>query len=593
MAATSTTSVGAQEQFQIDFTFNGSDFNSVRNFQPPNFNNFVVLSGPNQSTNMSWVNGKMSASVVYSYVLYARGTGKQTIGPASIEYKGSMLKTQPLTIEVTAAKAQPKTSQPAQQTSQQGGAVNLSDNVILRAVVSRSRVRVGEQITLTYKLYTRVQLYDYYIPKMPAYDGFWAEELEQPQRPQFTPETVDGKQYYSAMMRRVALFPRQSGNLKISPMDLRCKVVVQQKKSKDPFDSFFDDPFFNRGQVVEQEVKSNTATIAVDPLPPAPAGFSGAVGKFNFNATIDKREVKAGDPITLHITVNGQGNVKLMTLPSPVIPQDFESYDPKLSEESAKTNGIISGKKGAEYLLIPRNPGLRTIEPFAFVYFDIDRNKFVSIASPKFDIIIKPGKQVAGPGPLQSKEDVRLLGQDIRYIKLSSGTFTPIGELPISTTWLLFGFFVPPLAFVAAFAYRKRLDRLAGNIKSMKFQKAGREAAKRLKFARKLFDQGNTESYHAELSRALLDYLADKLLIPKANLTIDVAVESLEKKNVDPETCAQLKTCVDRAEFARFAPASDTRESRKDLLDAAISAINAIEQQFGQKRMPSKDSRTS
>lgn len=577
-ASADRTTVGTGDRFEVSFTVAGSDVNGVKGFRPPNFSPFVVLSGPNQSTNMQFINGQMSGSVTYTYYLYARQTGKFSIGAASIEYKGSTLQTQPLQIEVVQGK--PQTQQKDVDASQ-----NVGDNLFIRAFADKQRVKQGEPVTITYKLYTRLQVSGYDIAKAPVYQGFWAEEIEQPKQPSVANETFEGKQFRVAMIRKTALFPTQSGRLAISPLEVRCAFQLQsKKKSNDPFDSFFNDPFFSRMQTVEQDFKSNPLNVTVDPLPGnPPAGFTGAVGRFTFTAAVDQNEVKTGDPITLRLTIAGSGNIKLLTPPKPKLPADFEAYDPKISEEISRDNGIISGKKVAEYLIIPRNAGDRAIEPISFSYFDLSRNAYHTLETQRFNFKVLQGKDISGGAAIASKSDIRLLGEDIRFLKLTIGELHQINESPFSGGWLPVVLSLPPLAFLGAFAYRKREEKLSGKVAQLRFAKAGKEASKRLKQARKLLSQGNTESYHAEISKALMGYLEDKLHIAKASLTIDDAATLLQHHHVSGETIQTLRSCIDRAEYARFAPSSDTKEARTELLDSAAGIINSVERSFSRK----------
>jgi hypothetical protein len=573
------TTVGAGEQFALSFTVSGSDMNSVKNLRPPSFSSFVVMSGPNQSTNMQIVNGQVSASATFTYYLYARQTGKYTIGSASIEYRGATLRTLPLQIEVIQGK-------PQTQAKEADAVQGVAENLFIRATADKQRVKQGEPVTVTYRLYTRLNVSGYDIAKAPVYQGFWAEEIEQPKQPTVTAETYEGKQFRVAMIRKSALFPTQSGRLTISPLEVRCAFQMPSKrKSNDPFDSFFNDPFFARTQSTEQEFKSNTLSVTVDPLPGnAPAGYSGAVGRFTFNAMVDSKEVKTGDPITLRLTITGTGNVKLLTPPKPTLPADFEAYEPKISEEITRDGGVIKGKKVAEYLVIPRNAGARSIEPVVFSYFDLDRNAYTQLRSPRFDFTILPGKDMSAGAMVASKSDVRLLGEDIRYLKLSLGEITQIDASPFSGGWFAAFMILPPLAFLGAFGYRKRSEKLSGKVDVLRAAKAGREAAKRLKQAKKLLSQGNTESYHAEISKALMEYLGDKLRIQKSELTMDDASAQLAEGGVPVETLQLLRSCIERAEFARFAPASDTQEARTELLDTAAGIIGAVEKSYSGKR---------
>jgi hypothetical protein len=579
IAAADPMKVAAGEQFQLTFTFTGSDVNSVRNLKAPDFNQFVVISGPNQSTNMQWINGQMSASIAYTYILYARQAGKFTIGSATIEYKAKALKSSAIQIEVTQGK--PK----QQQKQSEQPSPDIGDNLIVRAFSDKQRVRLGEQLIVTFKLYTRVSVSGYNLAKAPAFDGFWGEDFEMPKQPNQTNETLNGKQYRSVVMKKTALFATQAGNLKIAPLEVRCAVQVQTKRrGNDPFDQFYNDPFFQQVQTTNLDVKSNPLTITVDPLPiNALSVFSGAIGRFTFNASVDKLSVKAGDPITLKVTVSGSGNIKLVTLPKPQLPTDIESYEPKISEDISRDGGIIRGKKTAEYLLIPRNAGQRVLEPMPFVYFDLDRKEYVTLRSPRFEFSIEPGKEYSGSSAgTISKEDVRILGEDIRFLKLSIGTLQQKNEEG-STKWFVVGMVLPPLIFAAAWFFRKRMEKIYGDMPRLLFETAGREASRRLKKARALLDQGNAESYHAEILKALTEYLEHKLRTAKSDFVMDTAVTQLQQCGVKEEVIQSLKTCMERAEFVRFAPGSDTTETRKELLDVAAGAINGIEQTFSKR----------
>jgi hypothetical protein len=572
--------VAANEQFQVTFTVSGSDVSNVRNFKAPDFGNFVVISGPSQSTNMQWINGQVSASVTYAYILYARQSGKYKIGPATVEYKGKVLQSESIQVEITQGtpKQQQKNSNPEKD-------LNVGDNLIIKALTDKSHVRLGEQLTITFKLYTRLSVSGYDQTKAPTFDGFWSEDYELPKQPNLATETLNGKQYRSVVIKKTALFATQAGNLKIAPLEVRCAVQVQSKRrSRDPFDSFFNDPFFQQVQTVNLEVKSNPISITVDPIPAnAPSGFSGAIGRFTFNAGVDKNNVKAGDPITLKLSISGSGNIKLVTLPKPSLPADIESYEPKISEDILRDGGIIRGKKTAEYLLIPRNAGQRVVEPMQFVYFDLNKNEYVTLHSSRFEFTIEQGKDFsAGSINAASKEDVRILGEDIRFLKLSIGDLQRVDNKD-TAEWFIYGLLLPPLLFTGAWFYRKRKEKIYGDMPRLLFEKAGREASRRLKNARALLEQGNTESYHAEILKALTDYLEHKLRTQKATLVMEDAAVRLHKYGVKEDVIRSLKSCMERAQFARYAPGSDTREGRKELLEVAGDTINKIEQMFGKR----------
>ena len=575
-ASVDQTTVAAGEQFTVTFTVAGADAMGAQNFRAPDWGSLLVMSGPNTSQSFQIVNSTMSGSIAYSYQVYARQPGKYTIGPASIDYKGSQLKTKPIQIEAVKGKPQPQQQQPPS-----NSVTDLQDNLFVRAIPDKPTARQGEQITLTYKLYWRLALSTEDPTKAPTYEGFWVEDLEQPRQPNIQKEVFQGKQYQTAVIKRCALFATQSGDLKVAPLEVTCGVQMRtNRKSNDPFD-IFNDPFFQQYQVQQFKVTSNPLVLKISPLPSsAPEGFNGAVGKYTFTATVDKRAVQAGDAVTLRLTIAGTGNVSLLTVPKPVLPTDIETYEPKISVDVTRDGGVIGGKKTAEYLLVPRNAGERTIDPIPFAYFDIAKHEYVRTTSPRFSITISPGKEGASTA-VASKEDVRLLGEDIRYLKLTPGEFQSIAETPLGGTTFYLVAFLPPFAFIGAYVYRMRMKAIYGDMPKFRFRQAGKEATRRLKQAKRLLAQGNTESYHAEISKALLSYLEDKLHIEKSSLTVEEAIHRLQQQGVDEQTIAMLKSTVERAEFARFAPSTDTTVARKELLDAAVGAISTIEKSLG------------
>ncbi|MBI4417630.1 MAG: protein BatD [Ignavibacteriales bacterium] len=567
--------VAVGQQFQVSFTVTSTHSVRVRNFAPPDFGGFLILGGPVESSQYQWINGRATSTVSYAYTVSVQKPGKYIIGSASVEHEGNRYSTKP--VEIAAVQGQPGGTA---STGDQGSlGVDLKENLFIRVSAEKQRVRQGEQFIVTHKLYTRLNVENYVISKAPTFEGFWAEDLDQQRSPEVTNETVEGKQYRVATIKRTALFAAQPGKLRITPMEVRCAVQVR-RRSTDPFD-IFNDPFFSRLRTQEVDIASNSLTITVDPLPvPAPAGFTGGIGKYILDASIDKREPKTGDAITLKVSIAGIGNVKLLSVPSPVFPTDFETYDPKVTENISREDNLIRGTKTAEFLMIPRNPGERVIEPMTFVYFDLEKNAYVSLRSPRFTLTIAPGKDpFAGglPSATASKEEIRLLGEDIRFLKLSPGSLVRTDEQGISATAVAVYMVLPVLMFAGSYAYRKRREKLLGNISLTRARKAGREAARRLKSARKLLAQGDTETYHSEVSRALFRYVSDRLQIPFSALSLDSVSDALQGRKVGDDVIGRLKTCLERAEFARFAPGGDSREARADLLDAAASTIDELE----------------
>ena len=258
--------VAVDEQFTLELTLNGGGMGGGSIPKLPDLSKFMVLSGPNQSSSVQIVNGSVSSSVTYSYVLQPREAGKFTLGAATTETGGKQYSSQPIEITVVKGAAKPKQSAASGQSADSN--VQVGDNLFLRATVDRSRVYLGEQVTVTFKVYTRVRITNYTIEKLPAMTGFWGEELTVPQQVSLTTEVVNGKQYQSGLLKKVALFPTQSGTLEINPLEIVCQVQMQnRKRSNDFFDQFFNDPFFNNVATSNVNIKSPAVKITVLPLP--------------------------------------------------------------------------------------------------------------------------------------------------------------------------------------------------------------------------------------------------------------------------------------------------------------------------------------
>ena len=286
----------------------------------------------------------------------------------------------------------------------------------------------GDQVNLVFKLYTRVSVVNYAVTKNPAMTGFWGEDVEIPKNITLTNETVNGKSYRVGVIKRVALFPTQSGTLEIGPMEVQTTVQLQSPRSNDPFESFFRDPF---GRNVNYTAASEPVKIVVDPLPAgAPSDFKGAIGQFAMSTNIDKKTTRTNEPVSLKVTISGTGNIKLLEAPALELPPDFEQYSPKVTESINRSQGRVSGSKTFEYLMIPRYPGLKVIKPVTHVLLRSQEAGVCPLCvSPQIELNVEQG--AAGQAPVMSgvnREDVRLLSQDIRFIKMNAPVIVRPGD---------------------------------------------------------------------------------------------------------------------------------------------------------------------
>lgn len=588
-ASTSASTVGNGEQFQVTFTLNTQG----RGFKAPSFSNFNVLMGPNQSSSVQFINGSMSQQLSFTYILQAVKEGTFKIDGAEISVGSKKLVSNSLTINVTKGSGNSASGGTSgQRQGQQGGNSGASQgtiegggkNVFIRASADRNSVYQGEGIAVTYRLYTKVDLLNYSISKMPSWNGFWSQDVSLPQQLEFHTENYDGVNYRVADIRKVILFPQHSGNLTIDPIEGEVIARVQVKRqsnSNDPFDQFFNNPFsnpfFGNYRDVKVELKSDPIKVNVKELPAnAPQSFSGAVGKLSCEVSLDKKEVKAHDAVSLKIKISGKGNIKLIESPKVTSPPDFESYDPKENANVNPTMAGVTGTKTFEYLLIPRNPGEFKIGVAPFSYFDLDKKQYIEIPVP--DLSIKVLKGEGGSATVVSgveRSDVQLLGKDIRFLKTNVPDFN--GRKGIFYGGVIFWLLlvIPIVLFLFFLLFRRRAKERAGNVGMIRSQKANKVAMKRLSTAKKFLSANEKDKFLDEMFRAMWGFISDKLQIPVAELSKDSVSASLASRNVSEDLIRQFISTLDDCEFARFAgSAGDNNES---IYQKGIDIISKLE----------------
>ena len=590
-AAVSKNRVAVGEAFQIEFSISNG---GADNFKPPvAFKDVDVYSGPNHSSSVQIINGSMSQSTSISYVIAAKSEGKLTIGPASITVGGSVKQSNSIVIEVVkggGGNGGGAAASGGGGRNQGGGASGANqgttseENLFARVSVDRSKVYLGEQITVVYKVYTRLNLRGFQDMKFPSCNGFWSQDVPQKGQINLTTENIEGVNYNVAEIKRTFLYPQRSGTLEIDPLEVSC--VVRQRSARQP-QSLFDQFFGNGGfEDVVLKAKSKPIKIEVLPLPEAnkPADYSGAVGNYTFKTTLNKTKVKTNEAITLTITISGSGNLKLIDALNVHIPEDIEKYDPKINDNVSVTNAGVSGSKTFEYLLIPRHAGDFKIDAVNFSFFNPEKRTYVSIPSPEFSIHVDKGKDddVATGTTFSSaidKKDVMVVGKDIRYIKTGTPAFKKINDGFYGTEgfygWLL----APILLFGGLFVARRKYLKDNADGLLAKSKKATKIAKKRLTIAAKHSKDGNKEAFYEEVFKALYGYLSDRLAIPYANLTKENVKEMLVSKKVSNETCDKLDSILTSCEYARYAPSavsSDLGASYKE----AVLIITQIEDQL-------------
>ncbi len=563
-AIVSKTTFAENESIQVTFSIENM---SDRNFAPPDFRGFNVLSGPMKGMSNMNINGVRTSSVTYVYLLQAQAPGKLTIGPASIEHNGKTVRSNSITLTITKAGSRNNNSGGG---NNGGGNENVSvndylnENLFVRLFVDKKEVYKGEQVTATYKLYRKLQVDQYSITQAPAFNGFWTIDIEDSKTIDFDVETLNGVQYYVATVRKVALFAQKTGELEIDPMGLECMVVV-------PTGGWSYRKF-------QHKFSSGKAKITVKPLPGnQPADFSGLVGELDMQVTMDKTNAQTDDPITLSIKYSGKGNLKFLENPQPELPKDFEMFDPKLSERSTRQGNVVGGTRQIDYLLIPRRAGTYKLPPITTSYFDLKKGDYVTLRSPEIVLSVKGESSVTTPATTGiNKEEVELLGKDIRYIETGEPELTTEGSFVMPLPLYAGVYATPFLLFYGLLAFKRKRDKELGNTKLMKRRKAGKVAAKRLKQAEERMNAQDKRGFYDELLKATWGYLSDKLGIPPSDMNKDMALNALRARSIDEAQLNELGIMLDTAEMALYAP-STVNESLQQTYDRATAIIDQLE----------------
>jgi len=569
------------KQFRLSFSVNQRGSNLQL---PPGLSdNFQILMGPSsgQSTSMRNINGKTTTEVSYSYtyILRAKKEGAFEIRPGSIEVGGKVFESNLLKIKVV--KAQSKPTQPQSRGGQpQSASQNIQldkDNLFTRVALSKINAYRGEQIIATVKLYVNpnIPIAGFDEVNLPTYEGFYTSDIEIPQQINFTREVYNDKIYQVGVLKKTILFPQQNGKLKIEPFSMAL-LVRQQVKAR----SFFDD-FFDNYRTVKARVNSAPVTVTVKDLPAAPPNYMGGVGNFNITSEISSENVTTNDAVTLKVKVSGNGNIRLVRNPELELPSDFEVYDPRATDNVKATDNGVSGTKTIEYLFQPRFEGDYTIPSLKFAYFNPSTGKYVNKSTPEYNLHVEKGSEEQSTTVISSlrKEDVRLIGQDIRFIKTGNPVLKSKGSTFYGSLSFYLIYLISTLLFVVLyFVYRKKARENA-NIALVRNKKANRVATKRLKAASGFMKHNNNEAFHEAILKAFWGYLSDKLAIPVADLNRESAITRLQERNVEELVIKDFEEVVEQCEFASYAPSGGS-EARHELYKKAEKTMSLFEKQI-------------
>lgn len=573
--------VASGDQFKLTYTVNTQN---IRDFRAPSIKDFDVLMGPNRSFSQTIINGVSSSSVTYTYILMADKQGVFTVPGATAVINGKASTSNSVKIKVlppdqangnsnNGGRQSASNGRPSQASS--GNSISGND-LFVTANVSKTNVYEQEALLLTYKIYTLVNLAGLDDVKMPDFKGFHSQEIDLPQKKQASLEHYNGRNYQTIVYRQFVLFPQQSGKLEIDPAKFVI-VVAKAVASDDPFDAFF-----NGGTnyvEIKKTVVTPKVTVNVMQLPSGkPANFSGGVGEFSISSSINTKELKTNDALTVKLIISGVGNLKLINNPEVAFPKDFETYDPKVDNKFSLTKEGLSGSKVIEYLAVPRSAGTYKIPSVDFSYFDLKTKSYKTLKTEEYEVKVEKGAGNADQviANFTNKEDLKVLGNDIRFIKMGDTALNPKGNFLFGSLAYYLWYIIPFCLFIVfVIIYRKQAIENA-NVAKVRTKKANKVATKRMKLAGKLLAENKKDQFYDEVMRALWGYISDKLNIPVSKLSKDNIEYELNKYGVQADLIQEFIEALNQCEFARYAP-GDENAAMDKVYSSAIDVMSKME----------------
>jgi len=564
-AKVSKNSLGLNERLRIEFTMNADG----DNFVPPSFeqSGFKVVGGPSQSVSQSWINGKSSFNKSYIYILLPTQKGALTIKQASIEINGQVYKTSPVKVNVTNAVEIPKDPN-------EMPVVSADNNIYLVADISKSNPYVNEPITVVYKLYFsfNIGISNWRELNKPKYNDFWSQNIDIKQL--VAQEGMfKGERYRYVVLRKTVLYPQKSGKLEIEPLslDIDCQVPTNRR-------NFWGQPLMTEDS---KRVSAGSKVISVKALPESgkTEDFTGAVGRFDFKVKPSKTVLKNGESLDLDVSVAGTGNLKLFTLPKPVLPAALEMYDPIHDENVSTPLTGMTGKISDKYTIIPQYKGSYQIKPLRFTYFDLSSNSYKTISSQPITITVMDGPSMASSEKTAQNSTIKTevaITKTFAYNKQKTTLKSMEKEDFIGSGLFYSLVFLPFLAIPFLIVGKRRKDASDNDVAGNKIKRSNALAKKYLGDAKKHI--GNKEPFYIALEKAMHNFLKAKLHIETSEMSKEKISELLQSRNAQLDTISEFITLTENCEFARYAPSTETAIQQD--FDKAVAIISALEKQI-------------
>jgi len=571
-ATTGTDTVSVQEQFQLTITVSGRDAGDAETPRLPALKGFQVVAGPSVSTQFQWINGRTSSSRSYVYILLPEKEGQFTIDPVEVKVGNRIFKTQPLSVRVAAASSQ--ASRPRKSPTDPSAGEELSqasrltgEQVFVAAELDRPAAYSGQQVTLSYHLYTQVVISGIQLQENPPLTGFWVEDLEVPQNPVGTRRTINGREYLDYVIKKQALFPNAPGRLKLPASTF----AISAKNSGDIFG------FFGGTETLYRKTREETLEVKPLPVQNRPAGFSNAVGSFNLTGSLDKTEAATGEAVTLHLKLSGRGNLKMIPdIQLPNLP-DFTVYSSKHTDNVRPFEGnLIGGDKTWEYVIVPKAPGQQTIPALSISYFDPEKEKYETLKTSPLSLkVVRGADSGGGMAGLSgfAKQNLTRQGTDINFIKLNAPDLGPAAAPIYRTAWFFLLALVPLAINIALLIHQKTQ---AADAVLIRTRKARRTALQRLKSAQKA-ESTDPRRFHDEAAAALGGYLADRFGLPEIAVAGDALEKSLTEKSIPEEIIRETLACLQECDFGRFVATSATPEKMAAIATHIRRIVDTLE----------------
>lgn len=536
--------------FDVTFTLENANGN---NFTPPSFKNFAVISGPSRSAQTTIINGKASQKLSYSYTLQPKKIGTFNIGSAQITAQGKKYTTKPLSIKVVEGKK-----------NAQG--VAAESEYFVKAEATTTDAKIGQQVIVDFKLYTTVNIDSYNVLSEPEYAGFYAQDIKR-YNSTVQKEVIDGVQYTTKILKRIALFPQQAGALVVEPVQMQLGILIGDPRQRRSF--------FSTGRVRRVPVSTEEITINVNPLPTnPPASFTGAVGQYDVGMTVNRNNISTDDVLTVRLVVNGNGDTKRVSAPPFNLAVDsFEVYEPRTMEENViERQGELNGQKIFEYLVLPKYAGTFQLQP-AFTYYDTDSLKYITLNSDPYPISVKQGTKKKNTAPIASSSEIN---EDIRFIKMETSLQKETTSFLGSTPFWIFSFL--PFLFLGGAVVYRQIQEKENNVDATtrKRLRAQKLAKKRLKTAEVHLKSSDSRAFYNEISLGLFGYVCDKLNIPLAELSKNNVRSKLETLNVNSTYIEDFMKIVHTCETALFA-GMDNSAAMQSTYNKTLETVTNIE----------------